>query len=110
MVHHPPVPVLFAASSQGTRTMTLDLLDSQKERIGRLLWEHIDGVARNVMPVLNALNADPGTGIRVVSREEWDRCRARIHELQRAVAELERMALEFGRDQLPNRATPSLKR
>ena len=90
--------------------MTIDLLDAQKERIGRLLWEHIDGVARNVMPVINALNNDPTAGIRVVSREEWERCLTRIHDLQQAVSELERKALDFGREQLPSGVRPSLKR
>ncbi len=90
--------------------MTIDLLDTQKERIGRLLWEHIDGVARNVMPVINALNNDPASGIRVVSREEWERCLARLHELQQVVGELERRAVDFGREQLPSGVRPSLKR
>lgn len=80
--------------------MTIDLLDAQKERIGRLVWEHIDGVAKNVMPMLNAINNDALSGIMVVSREEWDRCLERIQDLQRTVTQLERRAMSHGRDQL----------
>lgn len=90
--------------------MTITLLESQKERIGRLVWENIDGVARNVMPMLQALNNDPTSGIRVVTRDEWDRCLERIHELQRTVTQLEQRAADYTREHVSEPVRKALAR
>ena len=83
--------------------MAVELLDHQKERIGRLIWTSIDGVAKYVMPVLIALNADTATGIRIVAHEEWARCLDWLQTLQPLLAELESKTVEYSRDRIIGR-------
>jgi hypothetical protein len=89
--------------------MTLTLLDCQKERIGRLIWANIDGVAKNVMPVLTALNADVATGVKVVAHDEWERCQDRLRVLHTLLADLESRTVEYSQEQIVGRLRALLR-
>jgi BMFP domain-containing protein YqiC len=62
------------------------LTREQRERIGHLIWAHIDGVAANVDAVIRAINADALCGIRIVASEEWDRCRRLAKQVPSSLA------------------------
>lgn len=80
--------------------MTLTLLDWQKERLGRLIWSHIDGVASNVMPLLTAINQDVTHNVMVVARDEWERCQSSFIALQAAIETLESRLHDLSPDQV----------
>lgn len=46
------------------------LTREQRERLGHLIWAHVDGVAENVEHLIRAINADSLTGIRIVAADE----------------------------------------
>jgi hypothetical protein len=78
--------------------MTLVLTEEQRKRLGRMIWQHVDGVAKNVQPLISAINAEPLTGIRVVAVDEWDKAMLKLHALQVLVHELEGKATSAAGD------------
>ena len=78
--------------------MTLMLTEEQRKRLGRMIWQHVDGVAKNVHPLISAINAEPLTGIKVVAVDEWDRAMLNFHALQDLVHELEGRATSAAGD------------
>lgn len=61
----------------------------QRERIGKLIWAHVDGVAENVEHLIRAINTDSLAGIRVVAADEWDRCQRAAKQLQTLLLAME---------------------
>jgi len=56
--------------------------DDQRRYLGKLIWNHIDGVAENVNTLLNAINRDVICGVRVVATQEWEKANAALRSLQ----------------------------
>ena len=54
----------------------------QRERVGKLIWTHVDGVAENVEYLIRAVNTDSMVGIRIVATDEWERCVRAAKQLQ----------------------------
>jgi hypothetical protein len=88
---------------KGPETMTVTLSECQKERIGRIIWANVDGVAKNVMPLLSALNADVATGVKIVAREEWEWCQGRLRSLLDLIADLEAKSADCAQEQFVER-------
>ncbi len=86
------------------------LQSCQKERLGRILWANIDGVARNVMPLINAVNGDVATGVRIVAIEEWERCQERLHALYDLLLDLESRTVECSQAQIAGRLRAIIQR
>ncbi|MGC4105245.1 MAG: hypothetical protein QM753_02670 [Thermomicrobiales bacterium] len=81
--------------------MTIPTLsDEQRRALGRLIWDHIDGVAENVQTLLSAINRDVICGVRVVATQEWEKANAALQALQDLAAQLEERASSVTTDHL----------
>jgi len=81
--------------------MTLPkMTDNQRERLGKLIWQHVDGVTRNVNQLIGAINADPMVGIKVVAVDEWEKCVSALHTLQDLARQLEEKASDLSVEHL----------
>lgn len=84
--------------------MTIPTLsDDQRRALGRLIWEHIDGVTGNVQTLLHAINRDVVCGVRVVATQEWERANAALRVVQELARQLEESASGVNSDHLPLR-------
>lgn len=73
--------------------MTIPTLsDEQRRVLGRLIWDHIDGVTENVHLLLHAINRDVVCGVRVVATQEWEKASAALRTLQDLAKHLEATA------------------
>ncbi|MGN6031695.1 MAG: hypothetical protein ACTHQE_08510, partial [Thermomicrobiales bacterium] len=84
--------------------MTIPTLsDQQRRALGRLIWEHIDGVTGNVQTLLHAINRDVVCGVRVVATQEWERANSALRVVQDLARQLEESASGVSTDHLPLR-------
>ena len=88
---------------KGLRIMALTLRECHKERAGRIIWANVDGVAKNVMPLLLALNDDVATGVKVVARDEWKWCQDRLRSRHDLIAPLEAKTSDSAQEQVLER-------
>jgi hypothetical protein len=77
------------------------LTRDQRERVGKLIWTHVDGVAENVESLIRAINADSLSGIRIVATDEWEKCLRAAKSLQQL--------LQFLEDQAPKDLQAAMK-
>lgn len=57
--------------------------------LGKLIWKNIDGVAENVNRLMEAINSDPHSAVRVVGAREWERVAETLQTLRDLLKKLE---------------------
>lgn len=73
--------------------MTIPALTrDQRYYLGKLIWRNIDGVAENVNRLMEAINSDPHSAVRVVGVHKWERAAEVLQALRDLVGKLEASA------------------